>query len=324
MSTTPKAHGLLPRTLLPTMASAANHAIDTVLAAGLPGMISPPRSEVGFVAAVTLGGIQEIAKAWKPLCRGLGLAIDLSGVFCHAAPMVKFMDSKRWPRRCELADLLVVVDVGNSKSFVRRAALVQAKMARAAARVSLSSDSSRVQLDLYQNWQKFDFEEAVYGMSLVDFTKGGRTFDSGTFGVIDRHFKTPVWTQHTASPTPAIVWNQPYLGEFIAEMVDGARPGFGRLATPTLKTDWSKTVDRLLAVTYGRAFHHKPTLGPTGAPRGVHAIACLSFKATPGPINALWSGSVQGPPYRFETREDGGQPSGISVVHIGVSPIQEG
>ena len=84
---------------------------------------------------MTLGGIQQIGKAWKPLCSGLGSTIDLSGVFCHAAPMVKFAGSKRRPRRCELADLLVVVDVGTSSSFVRRAALVQAKMARAAERI---------------------------------------------------------------------------------------------------------------------------------------------------------------------------------------------
>jgi hypothetical protein len=187
-------------------------------------MLSPPRGEVGFVAAVTLGGIKEIAKAWKPLCSGLGLRLNLSGVFCHAAPIVRFTDAKRRSQPCELADLLIVVDIGSSGSLIRRATLIQAKMARAAERVSLSGPSSRVQLDLYQNWYPFDFEEAVYGISHVDFTKGGGALESGTIGVIDRHLKNqPVWTQHAASPAPKIVLNQRHLGEFIAEMVAASR-----------------------------------------------------------------------------------------------------
>jgi len=323
MPTGTKTHGLLPRDVVVAMASTANKAIDNVLLVGSHAMLSPPRNEAGFIAAVTLGGIKEIAKAWRPLCDGLSLTLDLSGVFCHAAPLVKFTDAKRRLWRCELADLLIVVDFGSTGSFIRRAALVQAKMARAAERVSLSGTSTQVQLNLYQNWHKFDFEEAVYGMSQVDFTKGrGGISDSGTIGVIDRHLKTqPVWTQHAASPAPAIILNQPRLGEFIAEMVDGTRSGFGRLATPKLQTDWSKVVERLLEVTYGRAFHHKPTLGPTGAPRGVHAVACLSFRPGAGLMSAIWGGSMKGPPYDFETREDDGQPSGISVVHICIGPI---
>ena len=62
-------------------------------------------------------------------------------------------------------------------------------------------------------------------MTQVDFANGGENIGLGTFGVIDRHFKTPIWTQHAAKPTPAIVMYQPRLGEFIAEMVDGTRPG---------------------------------------------------------------------------------------------------
>jgi hypothetical protein len=306
------------------MAAKANRAIDNVLYVGSQTMISPPRSEVGFVAAVTLGGINDIAKAWRPLCAGHGLTLQLAGVFCHAAPVVTFKDHSGRTGHCELADLLVVVDVTNAGGLIRRAALIQAKMARAAERVSLSAPSSRVQLDLYQNWHKFRFQESAYGISQVDFTKGGGGRDSGTIGVIDRHLKSqPVWTQHAARPTPATILNQPHLGKFIAEMVDGSRPGFGRLATPTLQTDWSKTVERLLEVTYQRAFHHKPILGPTRAPRGVHAIACLSFTMMANPMAGIWGGSIKGPPYEFQIREDGGQPSGISIVHIDIGPLQD-
>jgi hypothetical protein len=291
---------MLPRKTVSAMASAANRAIDNVLFQGSHAMISRPRTEVGFVAAVTLGGIRDIAKAWTSICNGHGLTIQLSGVFCHAAPMIKFTDAKSRPRRCELADLLVVVDITNHGSFIRRAALIQAKMARALKRVSLSGLSSRVQLDLYQHWPRFDFEEAAYKLNHIDFRAGGAGGHSGTFGVIDRHLTNqPVWTQHAASPTPAIILNQSRLGEFIAEMVDGTRAGFGRLATPSLQTDWAKVVERLLTVTYARAFHHKMTFGPAGAPRGVNAVACLNYSAmVTRPILSTRSAARRLPPLR--------------------------
>lgn len=220
-------------------------------------------------------------------------------MFCHGRARVKFIDAKGGPQCCELADLLLVVDVGDATSFVRTAALIQAKMARAAERVSLKGDSSKVQLDLYKNWYRFDFEESVYGLSQIDFTMDGAESDSGTIGVIDRHFKTqPIWTQHAATPTPLVILNAPRLGTFVAEMVGGARPGFGRLATPVLQTDWSKTVEQLLRITYARAFHDKATLGPTGAPRGVHAVACFNFKEAPNLLQVLWGGWAKGPPSR--------------------------
>jgi hypothetical protein len=303
------------------MASAANSGIDNALLVGSDAMLSPPRSEVGFVAAVTLGGIPDIAKAWKPLCAGCGLTLQLTGVFCHAAPMVKFIDGHGKRRHCELADLLLVVDVTSAGAVVRRAALVQAKMARAAERVSLSGKSSRAQLDLYQNWYRFDFDDAAYGMTRVNFMNGGVGTSSGTFGVIDRHLKSPpVWTQHAARPKPSVILYQPELGEFIAEMVDGTRVGFGRLATPSPHNDWSKAVKRLLKVTYARAFHHKATLNSAGARRGVRTVACLNFQSMAGLTGEMWGGSNGRPPHDgVVIREDDCEHLGISLMHIQIA-----
>ena len=238
--------------------------------------------------------------------------------------MVKFTDASGRLRRCELADLLIVVDVITAGQLVRRATLIQAKMARAAGRVMLSGKSSYIQLDLYQNWYLFDFEDPAYRLSRLDFNVGGAAKNSGTFGVIDRHLKDPVsdppvWTQHAATPTPALISNQPRLGEFIAEMMDGARTGFGRPSTPSLQTDWSKAVERLLAVTYARAFQHKPTLGPVRATRGVRAVACMSFQTMPNLMIELWGRSRGRPPEGVEIHEDDGQPTGISLVHLAVT-----
>jgi hypothetical protein len=318
------ASGLLPRSVILEMAAKANDAIDDVLVVGSETMVLPPRTEVGFVAAVTLGGVTDIARAWKPLCKSHGVGLDLTGVFCHGAPVVSFNDRKGRSAGCELADLLIVVDVTNAGVLTRRAALIQAKMARAAKRVSLSGSSSRVQLDLYQYWHKFDFKDAAYGLNQVDFTIGPKELDSGTIGVIDRHLKTqPVWTQHAVRPTPEIISDEPYLGTFIAEMVDGTRPGFGRLATPALQTDWSKTVERLLQVTYQRAFLHAPPLGGASQPRGVRATACVNFAMRANLMKMMSGGSGKGPPFDFETKEDDDRPGGISVVHIGIGPVRE-
>lgn len=122
------------------MAKAADAAINSALLYGTPPLLVRPKKEVAYVAAITLGGIHEIAAAWAPICAGQGLALRLTG---------------------------------------------------------------------------------------------------------------------------------------------GTQAGFGRVATPSLNTDWSKTVELLLRVTYARAFGDKTILGPTRPRRGTNAIVCFGNKATP-------------------------------------------
>jgi hypothetical protein len=70
---------LLPRHLVKEMASKANIAIDSVLLLGSPAMHSPPRTEVGFVAAVTLRAIRDMGHfAPVSACHS-----GYPGVFCH-------------------------------------------------------------------------------------------------------------------------------------------------------------------------------------------------------------------------------------------------
>jgi hypothetical protein len=308
----------LPQPLVAKMAASANTVIENVLLVGASVMRSPPRSEVGFVAAVTLGGITDIANAWIPLCNGAGLSIRLSGVFCHAAPLVNFKNGRRRWETCELADLLVVVDLGTGQGLVRRAALVQAKMARAAKRVSLTGPSSNVQRDLYQNWYRFDFQDPAYEMSAVNFRAGQGVAHTGTFGVIDHHLRCPpVWTQHKASPIPTKVQKEPQLGEFIAEMAGGWRWGFGRLASPSLRTDWSKAVEKLLTVTYQRAFGHRPTLGSARPRRGVTAIAYFDSATMSDLRSEIWDGAGGDPPFDDGViRHEEGMKRGLSLFHV--------
>lgn len=183
---------LINNAVLMAMASAANDAIHNSLLNGSNEMLLPPRTEVGFVAAVTLGAIRDIASAWTTLLVNSGFSLDLSGVFCHGGPMVTFKGANAQSHRCELADLLIVVDVVTGNTSIRRASLIQAKMANAAERVKLSRRSSVVQLDLYQNWHLFDFEEAAYGMNQVDFNVGEaasiRELSGLSTGILSRPF----------------------------------------------------------------------------------------------------------------------------------------
>jgi len=91
------------------MAAAADAAIDNVLLNGT-GPIVRPKKEVAHVAAVTLGGICDIAEAWERICSGRGISLRLAGIFCHAAPQVRFK-GQSGKTACELADLLVVTDI---------------------------------------------------------------------------------------------------------------------------------------------------------------------------------------------------------------------
>jgi hypothetical protein len=308
---------LSPHTIK-AMSDAADVVIGDVLLRGSSGMQTAPRTEVGLVAAVTLGGIDRVASAWRPILSKSNFALSLTGVFCHAAPMVRFGRSGKLLQTCELADLLVVVDFQHKGALARTASLIQAKMAAKAQRVTLTGPSSKRQLDLYQSWPPFLFVDAIYGTNQYALMNPTGE-QSGTFGVIDRHFKKqttapPIWTQHRASPTPSIATSEPMLGTFIANM---AAPGaYGRPAWPGGKDDWSKVVDLLLSVTYRKAFRHKPTLGARGPGRGVTALACFLSAGAAGSRSHSRAGAGWWPPFDGFQESDDPSPGGISLLHI--------
>jgi hypothetical protein len=259
----------LPKKALRTMSSRADDAIANVLSFGSIKKRTPPRTEVGLVAAVTLNGIGAIARAWKPALSKMGRSVNIHGVFCHGKPEVDFKRT-----RCELADILIVIDRKDSGQLVRRATLIQAKMAGRQERVYLTGTSSHKQLNLYQNWPSFTFaDESLYGDGSFDLAKSANGM-AGSFGIIDRHLtssKHPIWTQHSPNPTPSIITTQPKLGSFLTGMFAG-QPGFGRYAPQKPKDDWSRLLDLLLKVTYARTFAHKLTLGDQRPPRGLSAF----------------------------------------------------
>ena len=308
---------MIPPPTIAMMSLAANAVIEDVLLRGSQGMRTAPRTEVGLVAAVVLGGVNKIATVWAPFLSKSSMSLNLVGVFCHAAPLVRFQPAGTNVQTCELADLLIVVDFTDNGVTTRTATLVQAKMASKARRVSLTGRSSARQLGLYQVWPQFSFVDSVYGAEqYLLATKGGA--QSGTFGVIDRHFRMthaapPIWTQHPALPTPSDVTNEPMLGTFIAEMVGGGARG--RRAWPGGHDDWSKVVDLLLRVTYGKTFRHRPTLGATSPLRGVTATVCFLATANTATTQIRRSGGAWQPPFDGFEFIDSPDPGGISLIH---------
>jgi hypothetical protein len=317
---------MLATQTIKSMSTAADAVIGDVLLRGSRGMQTTPRTEVGLVAAVTLGGVNDVAAAWRPLLATSEYSLSLTGVFCHAAPLVRFRPPSGTASTCELGDLLVVVDRKRSGTLVRNANLIQAKMAAKAMRVNLTGASSARQLVLYQLWPLFSFVDGIYGTGVYDLGQGAKE-DAGTFGIIDRHFRSspatpPVWTQHRARPTPKVIATEPMLGTFIANMAAANWTGYGRRAWPGGKDDWSKVVDLLLTVTYARAFRHAPTLGASAPHRGSTAMAY--FLTTPTEVS--WCRRAGGdwwPPFDgFEVIEDD-SPGGISVLHLRLAELEE-
>ncbi|MBB4005951.1 hypothetical protein [Allorhizobium taibaishanense] len=242
----------------------ARAAIERALSSGSPTGLSVPRTEPGLVAAVTTYAIPQLAKDWRQILQPTGTNIAISAVFTHQAPKVRFIGPHKTKAACELADLLLVVD--NIRTGRRQAALIQAKMAAQRGTVIISRPQDKLQLALFQNWPRFDFQEPIYKLANVDFHSGGSAHDCGQYGVIDRHFVSPpVWSQMLPSTVPGKTLAAPLLAEFIVDLVRGR---VGRDATPALATDWSRTVEALMTVTYGRLFHHRQSLGPLAFPRG--------------------------------------------------------
>lgn len=307
-----------------SLASAAAPIIANALARGGPG-IARPTTEATAVAAVTWVTPSAIAAAWSPLLRPYGLTAKLYGVFCHGSPQVSFADASGVTRRCELADLLLVVDdcTGGPISD-RRAVLVQAKLFSAARTISTSGPAAH-QLDLFTRWPSFNFTAAIYNPAARNFSTSGpgNVGESGRYGGIDLVPLPVIWEQIIAASRMA-AGTGTGLAEFLSEMLVGAA-SFGREAIPGGSDDWSSTIDELLSVTAAGTVRLKASLGGTSRARGTSAIAAILVGSLASAMDqankshAAFGGA--GPPSLVmppETGPDGG----ISVLRVAIERIR--
>lgn len=308
-----------PKSISTGLIATADAAIGQSLSRGAPFSVSAPRTEPGLVAAVAIHAVPKMARDWRVLAAPHGLRIELSCVFTHKSPEVRFNSPIKTNGTCELADLLLVVDDCRRKT--RRAVLIQAKMASQRGNVSISGLQNRLQLDLFQNWHPFSFKEPIYKLSGIDFNSNGSAAGMGLYGIIDRHWnrppRTPSWKQLDPMAVPGATQNAPTLAEFIVAMLYGRA---GRDATLGAQpTDFAKTVHALMTMTFQNRFHDRRSLGPAAFPRGNTTMAFL-FQGSLLQQITMTDGNLQedtAPEVIEVDREPAN--SAISVLRIAVS-----
>jgi hypothetical protein len=312
---------MIPSSLIPLLAMAADNKLMSVLQNGARGQ-ARPSGEVGYVAAVVRGGVPAIARAWQPILEPAGYQLVITGVFCHQAPQATFTDSSYLPATCELADLLVVIDELNRGAVGRRyATLIQAKMADFGGGKTINGKMAKRQLHLFEHWPTFTLP-AGYDQAPRDFSScrhPGKPIDCGRYGLITKH---PRWNQQ--KPASSMPGGGTQLGSFFAKMVEDGQTGYGREATGT-GDDWSRTVDELMTVTYANVFNYARGFGPGNPqPRGQTACA-FTTQSWPSYLDDDWNnfhlgGDIPPPSGPLFRRVEEGPPPGdnISVLRIGI------
>jgi hypothetical protein len=284
--------------------TAAGSSVATTLRSGNPPTYKAPSDEPSAVAAVTWVAMPDVVALWRPVLRPLGFQISLHSVFCHGSPQVSFVDSSGNTQRCELADLLIVVDETASGAVRdRRAVFVQAKIFSAGGVISITA-ATRDQLELYEYWHSFSFVSGPYSPMSRDFTASaqpGLSSESGRYGGIDLPPTGPLWEQIVPSSSPSMRRGGGIeLTEFVAGMVVGDA-SIGREAIASGTDNWSMTVDEILSVTAAQSVTLTAILGSGGTnPRGVTTTALVG-----GP-----------PPTPPDSTLLGGADRGISFVHV--------
>ena len=262
---------MLPSSLAHNLYKAADPVIALVLARG-GTHTGKPRGEVSAVRTMTLDGFDQIAAVWSPILRISGYRIDLRAVFCHSRPHVTFAPvphpnypGGKTPRRCELADLLIVIDHVDHLKKVddRHAVLVQAKMLKGGA--VKPSGKEWIQHELLAWLPAFTFVDPGYdprSRNLSGAPLVGLPSHTAEYGAIDLKSSPPEW-RHELTQKTAPWFNSPVsLANYIAQMATG-NPNFSREAVRGGLDDWSFTVDELLRVT---AAH--PITKKSGVARG--------------------------------------------------------
>ncbi|MEX0319915.1 MAG: hypothetical protein AB3N21_18310 [Ruegeria sp.] len=306
---------MVPHHLVASLATAADTAINNVLQVGASGQ-SKPTGEVGFVAAVVIGGVHDIANAWSPLLHPHGLSVKMSGVFCHQTPRATFTDNHGTIVSCELADLLVVVEDNTGGRPGRRwAVLIQAKMAAPGGGQTLTQPGDLRQLDLMSRWPSFTLPKnfAPGARNFATCRYQGKPLDCGRYGLVEGQ-PSPDW--HQQAPAPVMPAGGDRLGSFLAHMVETGQVGYGREATG-LGDDWSRTVDELMTQTYSQFFSY--AAGFSGRRQRGHSAFAMAISGPYDPSIVYFNSD--GPPPsggRPDELGDDERPNGINLLRIAI------
>jgi hypothetical protein len=303
-------------------------------------------AEMDHVFQLVRVGTRSLVDNWGPILQPRGVALRVTGVFCHQTPFAHFkMPGRRRVARPELADLLIVhqhtqqMPGTGMPTWTRRAVLLQAKMTDD----GVCRKRDPVQEFLYRHWPLLELKG--YDPSGLSFLSGPRDLkpndDGGRYALIARtgHLHSagpgfarlpyccgfPWWFAHPAEP--ARTAGAEDAGAFIANMLFSTRIPRGRPAVPitgplalaaTPNNHFDVTIEELLQKTAARTLASKNGLR-TGT-RGEFGVVC--FQADAG--SSLLSGGLGTSFHPSSPRDGRGEPSaleddgggGISVLLI--------
>jgi|GEM_PF-6820554 len=265
--------------------------------------------EVAHVFEFVRTGTNVLVQSWAPVLSYYGMAVRVTGVFCHQTPKAHY-DNAGQRFSAELADLLVVhehqwqpAQPGNRPLRTRRAVLVQAKMADE----GVCRKPDPVQEFLYQHWPAF---------KLVGRGPNGQAFEAGLRDLRPNEAGARyglIATEQHLHGAPANIRRMPFCcgfpwwftdpqgkirtagnedaGAFIANMLyrslvargreAGIPPALSLQAAPNNHFD--VTVEELLTVTAKKTLRYKNKR--ISGPRGQSGVAC--YQASHGAASLL-------------------------------------
>lgn len=298
------------------LAHVAERAISTCLTKAAAG--GPKLPEVPAVETVVRLGMRMVARQWRRtglMPKGTGLA--LQSIFTHAAPKVRFDRPGGGSGRCELADLLIVVDdpAAVTPQQRRRGVLVQAKLHDSPGCLELNDRNERVQFELLSSWPEFKLEAGFYRPHDRDLKLGPSDHAwSGEYGGIDQP-PPGAWTQYhirnaifsTSPPVSGAI----SLGQLLAGMLAG-KDGYGRAAIPLGRDPWSELLDELLNVTFNRPLRNSRPKSKRGRSS---QLGFVNLSEEVDGRSILHSSGSSEPPF-WDSGEDEWPDGAISIVRL--------
>jgi hypothetical protein len=342
---------MLPSRFVADLATAADDIISDSLKNGgvtHKGItVAPPEDEVDALKVFLLVATHRIARAWGKILR-YQYRLRMTSVFSHKTPWASFGARPPGyghparlpaadPMRCELADLLVVMEAPDQgRSLIeRQAGLVQGKDVT---KKPLSSDFNHVQHLLLSCWPSFTLSKRDR-FHQRKRNLNGLAPGAATYGVINRDHGR--WTIHEPKPVGQVLkCPGERFGEWLAELAAGKdgspadrqHAGRGSSTSRISPADWPKLVDDLLHRTARREFSWTGGVATRGQTHVVRMLdwseadptmVRVSFSDDPlatdeirsRPLNGGgdWGAFLSGGP-----AEDGP----ISILHIRFDPVE--
>ncbi|MES2103335.1 MAG: hypothetical protein V4634_04895 [Pseudomonadota bacterium] len=244
----------LTRTELESLYSAANSAIWHSHQLANAHARRAAREE-DYVATLVTNGVPLLADRWISVLEPKGIALKISGVFCHGHPQVAFGIPQR---QVELADLLIIHQHSAKTRTTARALLVQAKMSTDATHRLPTGDQ---QLYLFSTWPKFEFVTGGLARGLRDLKEIGKGSRYALVLAGQAYPESITWADQCpwgACHADQLLSAERSFSKVLGDILLGKD---GRIVQLNSRSDeWSRTIKELLEVT-GTKTYRRTNIG---------------------------------------------------------------